>query len=63
MISKFNKWYDALPEPWRFLLAMTLIMTGITGLSFGGPFVKVVSAIYLFVLTIVRMFGAYNAAT
>jgi hypothetical protein len=63
VIKTFNKWYDALQEPWRFLLAMTLIMSGITGLSFGPYPVKIIAAIYLMILVLIRMKGRFNATT
>jgi hypothetical protein len=37
-IDKFNKWYDALQEPWRFLTALGLASVGI-GLLATGKFV------------------------
>lgn len=54
-MNRFYKWYDALQEPWRFLLAMGIIMSGITALSFGNSTVKLVGALYLAFLTITRM--------
>jgi hypothetical protein len=57
LIKRFNSWYDALQEPWRFLVAMTLSMSGITALAYGNYPVKIAAAIYLSVLLIVRIKG------
>lgn len=54
-MNRFYKWYDALQEPWRFLTAMGLIMTGICALSFGNEVVKLVGALWLAGLLITRM--------
>ena len=65
MISRFYKRYDALQEPWRFLTAMGLIMTGIVALDFGSPTVKIGAAIYLVSLLVTRMWyvkGKPNAS-
>lgn len=61
MMDRFNKWYDALQEPWRFLLAIALIMSGIWALQFGNPIVRIVAAFYLIVLGITRTKGKFNA--
>ena len=56
MIRAFNKWYDALQEPWRFLTAMSLIMVGIVTVSAGG-LTACFGAIWLVALLLIRMFG------
>ena len=33
-IRRFNKWYDKLEEPYRFLLAMSLVIVPITLIAF-----------------------------
>jgi len=63
MINEFNTWYDSLQEPWRFLLAMTLSMVGIVGLSSGSGRVMIASAIYLSLLLFIRIKGKINATS
>jgi hypothetical protein len=62
MVKQLNRWYDGLKEPWRFLLAMALTMSGICALSYGGVQVRLAAAVYLAVLVLVRMKGAWDAA-
>ena len=50
-IKELNNWYDGVPEPWRFALAM--------GCALPGIMMGRVGIIWLLILVAVRMIGHF----
>lgn len=51
---KFNRWYDGLKEPWRFITAAALIFPTIFLINSGGS-LTVIGGIWAVALVIVRV--------
>jgi len=62
MINRFNMWYDRLPEPWRFLLFISVMACAIFPLQLGLAFhVKSMAFFGLGLFTIVCIVGTARA--
>ncbi|MBI5733249.1 hypothetical protein HY967_04880 [Candidatus Jorgensenbacteria bacterium] len=51
-----NSWYDGVREPWRFLLAMVLILTGMYLIDSQTPVLVWIGIIYFILLVVPRIY-------
>lgn len=56
MLKRFNRWYDSLREPWRFLFFLVVLMGWVPlMLLFNAPITIVISAAWMVIVTAIAM--------
>lgn len=55
LMDRFNRWYDGIQEPWRFLTMLGLVTPAFVGLSLGYLPLSLLSMFYLLFLLFLRV--------
>lgn len=56
MLKRFNRWYDSLNEPWRFLFFLVVLMGWVPlTFFFNSPITIVISAAWMTIVAAIAM--------